>query len=89
MTDKSDHPLNVNGEPRAFFGRRSGKRLGLLRANGLAAPPAEEGFGRAAFPALGHGSVRQAATASFSPFTRSVFSQEKEPSRPGLRPKWP
>ncbi len=27
MTDKSDHPLNVNGEPRAFFGRRSGKRL--------------------------------------------------------------
>ena len=27
MTEKSDHPLNVNGEPRAFFGRRSGKRL--------------------------------------------------------------
>ncbi len=27
MTDKPDHPLNVNGEPRAFFGRRSGKRL--------------------------------------------------------------
>jgi tRNA (guanine-N7-)-methyltransferase len=24
---KLDHPLNVNGEPRAFFGRRSGKRL--------------------------------------------------------------
>jgi tRNA (guanine-N7-)-methyltransferase len=24
---KSDHPLNVSGEPRAFFGRRSGKRL--------------------------------------------------------------
>ena len=24
---KSDHPLNVHGEPRAFFGRRSGKRL--------------------------------------------------------------
>jgi tRNA (guanine-N7-)-methyltransferase len=27
MIDKSDHPLNVHGEPRAFFGRRSGKRL--------------------------------------------------------------
>ena len=27
MTEKSTHPLNVNGEPRAFFGRRSGKRL--------------------------------------------------------------
>ncbi len=27
MTDKLHHPLNVNGEPRAFFGRRSGKRL--------------------------------------------------------------
>jgi tRNA (guanine-N7-)-methyltransferase len=25
--DKPHHPLNVNGEPRAFFGRRSGKRL--------------------------------------------------------------
>jgi tRNA (guanine-N7-)-methyltransferase len=24
---KSRHPLNVDGEPRAFFGRRSGKRL--------------------------------------------------------------
>lgn len=24
---KSHHPLNVSGEPRAFFGRRSGKRL--------------------------------------------------------------
>ena len=27
MTDKHQHPLNVSGEPRAFFGRRSGKRL--------------------------------------------------------------
>ena len=27
MIAKSDHPLNVNGEQRAFFGRRSGKRL--------------------------------------------------------------
>ncbi len=27
MTDKPHHPLNVYGEPRAFFGRRSGKRL--------------------------------------------------------------
>ncbi|MEO6014179.1 MAG: tRNA (guanosine(46)-N7)-methyltransferase TrmB [Devosia sp.] len=28
MTDKPhNHPLNVNGEQRAFFGRRSGKRL--------------------------------------------------------------
>ncbi len=27
MTDKPHHPLNVHGEPRAFFGRRSGKRL--------------------------------------------------------------
>jgi len=27
VTDKPDHPLNVHGEPRAFFGRRSGKRL--------------------------------------------------------------
>jgi tRNA (guanine-N7-)-methyltransferase len=27
MTDKPDHPLNVHGELRAFFGRRSGKRL--------------------------------------------------------------
>ncbi|MBK8084707.1 MAG: tRNA (guanosine(46)-N7)-methyltransferase TrmB [Devosia sp.] len=27
MTPKPHHPLNVNGEPRAFFGRRSGKRL--------------------------------------------------------------
>ncbi|RYE07148.1 MAG: tRNA (guanosine(46)-N7)-methyltransferase TrmB [Hyphomicrobiales bacterium] len=27
MSDKHSHPLNVNGEPRAFFGRRSGKRL--------------------------------------------------------------
>lgn len=27
MTDKPHHPLSVSGEPRAFFGRRSGKRL--------------------------------------------------------------
>ena len=27
MTDKPHHPLNVHGELRAFFGRRSGKRL--------------------------------------------------------------
>lgn len=27
MTDKPHHPLNINGELRAFFGRRSGKRL--------------------------------------------------------------
>jgi tRNA (guanine-N7-)-methyltransferase len=27
MTEKHHHPLNVLGEPRAFFGRRSGKRL--------------------------------------------------------------
>jgi tRNA (guanine-N7-)-methyltransferase len=27
MPDKHHHPLNVRGEPRAFFGRRSGKRL--------------------------------------------------------------
>jgi len=27
MSDKPHHPLNVAGEPRAFFGRRSGKRL--------------------------------------------------------------
>jgi tRNA (guanine-N7-)-methyltransferase len=27
MATKSHHPLNVAGEPRAFFGRRSGKRL--------------------------------------------------------------
>ena len=27
MTDKPHHPLTVHGEPRAFFGRRSGKRL--------------------------------------------------------------
>jgi tRNA (guanine-N7-)-methyltransferase len=27
LTDKPHHPLNVHGEPRAFFGRRSGKRL--------------------------------------------------------------
>jgi tRNA (guanine-N7-)-methyltransferase len=27
VTDKPHHPLNVHGEPRAFFGRRSGKRL--------------------------------------------------------------
>lgn len=27
MTPKPHHPLNVAGEPRAFFGRRSGKRL--------------------------------------------------------------
>ncbi len=27
MTDKPHHPLTVSGEPRAFFGRRSGKRL--------------------------------------------------------------
>ena len=27
MTDKPHHPLNLAGEPRAFFGRRSGKRL--------------------------------------------------------------
>jgi len=27
MTDNPHHPLNVHGEPRAFFGRRSGKRL--------------------------------------------------------------
>lgn len=26
-TSKPNHPLNVDGEPRAFFGRRSGKRL--------------------------------------------------------------
>src|SRR5882757_5373283 len=24
---KPSHPLNIRGEPRAFFGRRSGKRL--------------------------------------------------------------
>lgn len=27
MSEKPHHPLNVAGEPRAFFGRRSGKRL--------------------------------------------------------------
>ncbi len=27
MTSKPHHPLNIAGEPRAFFGRRSGKRL--------------------------------------------------------------
>ncbi|RYG96165.1 MAG: tRNA (guanosine(46)-N7)-methyltransferase TrmB, partial [Alphaproteobacteria bacterium] len=27
MTDKPHHPLTIDGEPRAFFGRRSGKRL--------------------------------------------------------------
>jgi tRNA (guanine-N7-)-methyltransferase len=27
VADKLHHPLNVDGEPRAFFGRRSGKRL--------------------------------------------------------------
>lgn len=27
MSGKHDHPLNVDGEQRAFFGRRSGKRL--------------------------------------------------------------
>lgn len=27
MTEKPHHPLNVHGEQRAFFGRRSGKRL--------------------------------------------------------------
>ena len=27
VTDKPHHPLNVDGELRAFFGRRSGKRL--------------------------------------------------------------
>jgi len=27
MPDKPHHPLNIHGEPRAFFGRRSGKRL--------------------------------------------------------------
>jgi len=27
MSDKQHHPLNIDGEPRAFFGRRSGKRL--------------------------------------------------------------
>jgi tRNA (guanine-N7-)-methyltransferase len=27
MVSKPHHPLNVSGEPRAFFGRRSGKRL--------------------------------------------------------------
>ena len=27
MTEKHHHPLNVDGEQRAFFGRRSGKRL--------------------------------------------------------------
>jgi tRNA (guanine-N7-)-methyltransferase len=27
MTNKRHHPLNIAGEPRAFFGRRSGKRL--------------------------------------------------------------
>src|SRR5690606_16362436 len=27
MAPKPHHPLNVAGEPRAFFGRRSGKRL--------------------------------------------------------------
>lgn len=27
MSKPPDHPLNVHGEPRAFFGRRSGKRL--------------------------------------------------------------
>ena len=26
-TDKPHHPLTLSGEPRAFFGRRSGKRL--------------------------------------------------------------
>ena len=30
-----------------------------------------------------------AFTAAFSAGTRSIFSQLKEPSRPGLRPKWP
>ncbi len=92
---------NLNGEKRCDIRRHRlgeveaivlqpfGKRRGLLRANGLAAPSAEKSFGRAALAALGHGNGRQMAKASFNPLARSVFSQEKEPSRPGLRPKWP
>jgi hypothetical protein len=64
----------------AFEGNR------LLWPDGLAVPAAEESFGRAAraiFVVL----RRQAATASLSALARSVFSQEKDPSRPALRPK--
>jgi len=58
----------------------------LLRAYSLAVPAAEETFGRPAWPVLCV-RWRQAATASLSALARSVFSQEKEPSRPALRPK--
>src|SRR4051812_14633097 len=66
---------------------QGGEPFGLLFAQRLPLAATEEGFGRAA-PAF---HVRHAAalvlTASLRPFTRSVRSQENEPSRPALRPK--
>ena len=58
---KTHHPLNVHGQPRAFFGRRSGKRLhkgqDRLYAELLPrleiAPPAGMLDPRALFPAAG------------------------------------
>src|SRR5690606_5805017 len=75
------------------LGQQARDGAGLYRANGLAVSAAIKGLRAACATLFGHGprlrDGQVAATASFSDFTRSVFSQEKEPSRPGLRPKWP
>jgi hypothetical protein len=51
----------------------------------LAAAAAEKRLGRSRAAFAGHFTPR----ASFSGLTKLVFSQAKDPSRPGLRPKWP
>ena len=74
--------------PGFHSGLRDGPGIGVADrdADGLAVAAAEERFRGARGAIFGH-SRNQAEIASLSAFTRSVFSQEKEPSRPALRPK--
>jgi hypothetical protein len=63
----------------------------LPAVQALAGAAAEEGARLAGGiqRVVGPGQAQAALTAAFSDDTRSIFSQLKEPSRPGLRPKWP
>ena len=70
------------------------ERFGLHWPKRLAVPATVKRFRGSAAPLAGRHQVQAAArslpfTASLRAFARSVFSQEKEPSRPALRPKWP
>jgi hypothetical protein len=79
-----------HGAARSTFnsGRTVSIRCDLLLAQRLALAPTEESLGRPC-PAFLFRHSDQALIASLSGLTRSSFSQEKEPSRPALRPKWP